>query len=416
MSKFIVQGGSALAGSISVGGSKNAALAVLSATILAADECVVENVPDILDVRNFLKILEHLGAKVRFEDHVVLVDTRNMQSRQVPPELASALRGSVLTAGPLLGRFGEAVIVKPGGDAIGHRPMDVHLEGFRKLGASVTEGQTIKLQGQLTGATLVLPVPSVTGTENLIMAAVMAKGQTEIKTAAAEPHVQDLCNFLTAMGAKIDGIGTPTLRIAGSAPLHGARWRLCSDEIETVTLCAAAAATGGTLTITNVDLVHLDAPLAAMERMKIKFTAQNSTIQIHKPQELYLATNIVTGVYPQLLTDEQPLFGVLATLAVGETSIHDWIYEGRQGYLLALKKMGANVILEDKNHARISGPTKLNGAEIMTPDLRAGASILIAALVARGQSIIYNAEIIDRGYERLDERLRTLGANILRAD
>lgn len=416
MSRFIIQGGHELSGRVSVSGSKNAALAVLSATILASEPCEIENVPDILDVRVFLMILEHLGARIEFANHKAIVDPRNISSKSVPAKLMSKLRGSILLAGPLLARFGHVSLVKPGGDAIGSRPIDVHLTGFAKLGAVVSENDIIEISGKLKGAKIVLSVTSVTGTENLIMAASLAQGDTEIRMAATEPHVQNLCNFLNAMGAKIEGVGTPTLRVTGQNRLSGAKFRIGSDEIEAITFCAAAAATKSEIEITGVDLDHLDAPLATLERMNVRFTIEPGKLRILKPDKDLSGTKITTGVYPQLLTDEQPLLGVLATQAHGETTIHDWIYEGRQGYLVALQQMGATVILEDKNHAKITGPTPLHGAEIKTPDLRAGASILIAALVARGESVIYNAEIIDRGYERLDERLRDLGADIKRVE
>ncbi|OGE76595.1 MAG: UDP-N-acetylglucosamine 1-carboxyvinyltransferase [Candidatus Doudnabacteria bacterium RIFCSPHIGHO2_02_FULL_48_21] len=422
MSKFIVAGARALSGEIAVNGSKNAALAVLAATLLGKGQSQIENVPEISDVRVFLEILKYLGAKVDFSNRVVTVDATAAESRQVSSELAGQLRGSVLLAGALLGRFGRVGLQKPGGDAIGSRPIDVHLDGFKKLGATIRENDLIEIEGKLEGTKISLPISSVTGTENLIMAAVLAQGVTEIRMAATEPHVQDLCDFLIAMGAKISGVGTPTLRITGVRFLTGARFRICSDEIETVTFAVAAAVTRGQVTIHNVNVENLDAPLAAFDRMGVKFILQggknkdSGRLQILKSDEPYRAAKIVTGVFPQLLTDEQPLLGVLATQAEGETLIHDWIYEGRQGYLRVLVEMGAKVVFDDVHRARITGPVKLKAAEIRTPDLRAGASILIASLVADGQSIIYNAEIIDRGYERLDERLNQLGAKIERTE
>ncbi|OGE78316.1 MAG: UDP-N-acetylglucosamine 1-carboxyvinyltransferase [Candidatus Doudnabacteria bacterium RIFCSPHIGHO2_01_FULL_46_14] len=423
MSKFVVTGGLELSGEVSVNGSKNAALAVLAAAVLAENGISeIENVPDIADVKIFLQILKSLGAETQFSNHKIIIDAVKMQSSPVPGELSGKLRGSILLAGALLSRFGIVHLKKPGGDAIGSRPIDAHLDGFRKLGAEVLENDAIEIRGKLEGAKIVLSVSSVTGTENLIMAAVLARGVTEIRMAATEPHVQDLCNFLTAMGASIHGTGTPILRITGVSKLSGAKFRLCSDEIETITFCAAIAATRGSAAISQVNLENVDAPLATLDRMGVRFVCHsgksrdNGRIEILKSDAPYRAIKIVTGVFPQLLTDEQPLLGVLATQAEGQTFIHDWIYEGRQGYLHALMEMGAKVVFEDVHRARISGPTPLHSAEIRTPDLRAGASILIAALIAEGQSIIYNAEIIDRGYERLDERLNSLGAKIERVN
>lgn len=422
MSKFIVDGGSELGGKVKVQGSKNAALPVMAAAILTDENCVLDNVPDILDVRSFLSILEYLGATYTLDNHSLLLNCRDLKLREIPAQMVRKLRGSILLLGPLLTRFGKVKLSLPGGDEIGRRPIDVHLDGFRKLGAKVKENSnSVEISGpRLKGNLLVLPLPSVTGTENLVMASVLADGVTEIRLAATEPHVQDLCKFLQKMGAVVDGIGTSNLTITGVKKLGGAKFTLQSDEIEAVTFCAAAAATRGEVVIERVDLSTLDAPLAVFREMKVGFETgtkpDGDFIKIIKPAGPYQATKIVTGVYPHLLTDEQPLFGVLATQSRGETGIHDWVYEGRQGYLKILQSMGAKVKFDDIHRARISGPTELHAVEVKTPDLRAGASILIAALVAKGQSVLYNAEIIDRGYERLNERLNALGARIKRID
>lgn len=418
MSRFVVAGGRKLAGEITVQGSKNAAFPVMAASILTAQDCHIENVPDIADVSNFLGILEFLGARVRRGDHALTLNCANLVNKPIPAEMMGKLRGSVLFAGALLGRFHKVVFSHPGGDSIGARSIDFHLEGFRKLSAAITQdGEAIGVEArELAGNTITMGVTSVTGTENIILAAVLARGTTHLKVAAMEPHVQELCKFLNKMGAKISGIGTPSLIIEGVRELKGASHRLCPDEIEAITLCVAAAATRSEVTVAAVDLDHLDAPLEALERMGVNFEAEAGEIRIKSPLSAYRATRIITGVYPQLLTDYQPLLGVLATQSEGVTSIHDWIYEGRQGYLAALQTMGANVQFDDIHRARIIGPTALYGAEIKTPDIRAGASILIAALIAKGESVIYNAEIIDRGYERIDERLRDLGAKIERVE
>lgn len=418
MSKFIVRGENKLRGTVAIQGSKNAAFPVIMATILTDETCEIENVPEISDVKNLLQILEVMGAQTKFSGHTLVINNHGLKNRKLGRGLTGRLRASILVAGPLLSRFGQVEMALPGGDAIGTRPIDVHLDGFRKLGAEVLENaEGLKVSAaRLTGNKIVLGVTSVTGTENLILASVRAQGLTEIHLAATEPHVQDLCKFLNLMGAKIEGIGTPTLKIAGVAQLRGAKFKLCPDEIDAVTFATAAAATQGRVKLTNLELKNLDAPLNVMERMRVNFAIQEPDLEISEPKAPYQGTRIITGVFPQLLTDHQPLFGVLATQAVGETSIHDWIYEGRQGYLKALAQMGAKVEFDDVHRARIYGPTELRGAEITTPDIRAGASILIAALVAKGQSVLYNAEIIDRGYERLDERLRVLGADIKRVE
>ena len=414
----MIEGGSALSGIVKVQGSKNAALPVIAATILCPGENIIENVPDILDVRNFLSIMGSLGAEYEWKGHTLRISTDELKSQPLPEEPVKRLRGSVLLLGPLLARFGEADMAYPGGDAIGARPIDVHLDGFRKMGAKVQEGQKwVRVEAEeLGGEKIVLGVTSVTGTENLILAAMGVAGKTEISMAATEPHVQNLCNFLKTAGADIKGIGTPILKIAGNKKLRGVRFRLCPDEIETVTFCVAAAATRGEVTVQKTDPKFLDAPLNILEKMGVNLKVEGEEIKIGKPEADYKAVKIVTGVYPQLLTDYHPLLGVLATQAVGETSVHDWIYEGRQGYLAALKEMGIDVDFDDVHRSRIRGPTELRGAQITAPDIRAGASILLAALVAKGESVLYNAEILDRGYERLDERLNSLGAKIKRIE
>lgn len=418
MSKFLLRGGRALEGRIAVQGSKNSALPLIAATVLTDQACEIRNVPDIADVRNFLEILGFLGASWEFRNHHLRISNENLQSKPLPVHLVSKLRGSVLLLGPLLARFGEVQMSYPGGDAIGQRPIDVHLEGFRRLGAEIGESSdqvSVKV-GKLIGEKIILSVTSVTGTENLVMAALGASGQTEIRLAATEPHVQDLCRFLIEMGAEIRGIGSPNLVIEKVSKLKGATYTVGPDDIEAVTFCAAAAASCGHVTVEGVELNNLDAPIALLERMKVNFRTDKGQIEILPPRVPYAGVRIVTGVFPQLLTDYQPLFGVLATQCQGETSIHDWIFEGRQGYLHALEAMGARVKFEDAHRAKIYGPCELQGTEIVTADIRAGASVLIAALVAKGESVIYNAEIIDRGYENFHERLRSLGAEIERVN
>lgn len=416
MSKFIVYGGHKLRGEVRVQGSKNAAFPAIAAAMLGSGVSEIRNVPDISDVHNFLEIFRFLGGNFKFTGHTLTVDPRRVVSRELPEKLAGKLRGSVLYAGALLGKFGLARFAFPGGDAIGARPIDVHLDGFRRLGAVVKErrGKFDVSAKQLRGNKIVLSFTSVTGTENLILAAVLARGTTVISLAAAEPHVQDLCNFLNKLGAKISGVGTPRITIRGVRRLGRATHTLCADDIVAMTYAVAAAATRGEVTVNKVDLAALTAPLAMLERMGVKFYAKGNMFRIQNSNKPYRATRIITGVYPQLLTDVQPLLGVLATQCEGVSSLHDWIYEGRQGYLLALQKMGAKVELSDAHRAKIFGPCGLHGAQIKTPDIRAGASILIAALVAKGRSVIYNAEIIDRGYEQIDQKLRDLGAKIER--
>lgn len=407
-----------MSGEIRVQGSKNAVFPLVAASILARGSCYFENVPQIADVQNFLEVLKFLGARVKYQDRDLEVDTTELVNRDISQQFMGKLRGSIVLVGAMLARFGRVRFAFPGGDAIGRRPIDQHLSGFAKLGAKIEEEDdwvTI-WANQLIGQKIVLGFTTVTGTENLILAAVKAHGVTEIRLAACEPHVQSLCHFLNMMGANIEGIGTPNLRIIGVESLNGGRYTLNPDEIAALTYAVAAAVTRGRVKICGVEPEKMDAVLAVMERMGVNLIVKHNSLEVLEPKAVYQATKIVTGVYPQLLTDYQPLLGVLATQARGETQIHDWIYEGRQGYLRALKEMGARVEFDDLHRSRIHGPCSLKGAEIKTPDIRAGASILIAALVAKGQSILYNAEIIDRGYEKIDENLARLGAKIERVD
>src|SRR3989344_5230292 len=344
MSKFVIEGGNKLSGEVQIQGSKNAAFPVIAACILSSEICEIENVPEILDVENFLNILASLGAEVKFSNHKLSISAREIKNQDLGADLMGKLRGSVLYAGALLARFGQVRFAFPGGDAIGSRPIDAHLNGFRKLGAEVVEsGNFIDITGkELKGNKIVMGVTSVTGTENLILASVLAKGVTEIKLAATEPHVQNLCNFLNKMGAKSAGVGSPNLAIAGVERLQGTRFTLGSDEIETLTYCVAAAVTRGKVKIKGVELKNLDAPLSVLESMKVNLkthsSAQGDWIEIREPIAKHQGVKIVTGVFPALLSDHQPLLGVLATQAEGETTIHDWIYEGRLGYLRALKE------------------------------------------------------------------------------
>lgn len=417
MSKFIVLGGQKLQGRVRIQGSKNSAFPAIAASLLTAEECRIKNVPDISDVRNFLEILKFLGADFEFGNHELTITTARARNKKLPKDLAGKLRGSILFAGSLLARFGEAELGYPGGDAFGSRPIDVHLDGFKRLGADVHADDFLKITGKpLLGTKIKLAIPSVTGTENLILASVLAQGETELENAAREPHVGNLCQYLNKMGANISGIGTSHLKIAGVARLKGAEHELNPDEIDAVTFCAAAAATKGSLDLNSLNSETLEAPIRALREMGVNLEIGQNSIRINPPEQDYKAIKIITGVYPALLTDEQPLLGVLATQSYGMTQIHDWFHEGRQGYLHSLVEMGAEVYFKDIHQANIIGPSRLSGTEMRTPDLRAGASILIASLVADGRSIIYNAEIIDRGYERIDERLRSLGANIERVN
>ena len=414
MSKYVIEGGNRLRGSVRVAGSKNAVLPLLAATLLTDKDCEISNVPDIHDVRSFLEILQSLGARADFEKGIVKINCGLVNSFLPDPKVTKTMRASVVLMGALLGRFGKAEVALPGGDKIGKRPIDFHIRAFQSLGADVAEGELIKLKAKkLTGAELYAE-SSVTGTENMILASVLAHGQTKIKLAALEPHVQQLCEFLNLMGATISGIGSHTISIKGVRTLKGAKTRVIPDMLEAGTFAILAAASHSSLEIKDVRHDHLDAVYDKFKRIGVSFDKTKESLIINKPRNAYLATEIKTGVYPSLATDLQPPFGVMATQCSGVTKIHDWIYEGRLGYLQELSKMGAKVKKIDEHKAEVFGATKLRGAKIDSLDIRSGITLVIAALIAKGKSEISGVEHIDRGYEKLEEKISAIGGSIKR--
>lgn len=416
MSKFIIEGGKPINGKIRASGMKNAATPIIAATLLTSEECVISNVPKISDVLRMLEILKSLGASVEWTgDHEVTICAKNVDIKLLDEKLVKSMRSSILFLGPLLARFKRVTIPEPGGCIIGNRPPDTHFYALGKLGAKVTRenGHFCLETGGLIGSLIILPEFSVTATENLLMAASLAKGETEVHLAAAEPHVQDLIKFLTNMGAKISGAGTHTLKISGVEKLHGACHTLIPDQIEIGTLAVAAAVSGGEVTIENIIPEYLEIILLKLEEAGVNLEVGKDYLKI-KPSKSLRAFRLQTLPYPGFPTDLQAPFGVLATQCQGTTLIQDPLFEGRMGYVSELIKMGANAIVADPHRVIINGPTPLVGQEIKSFDLRAGATLIIAGLIASGQTIINEAEIVDRGYERIDERLRELGADIKR--
>lgn len=418
MSRFIIEGGQELKGEIEVRGMKNAATPILASTLLISDTCVLENVPLIADFLNLIEILKSLGSKIEFiEEHTVKINNQSVNLKSLDKELIKKMRSSILLMGPLLARFGQVEIPEPGGCIIGNRPIDSHLYALEKLGAQIEKEENfygLRTKG-LIGKEIVMPEFSVTATENAIMAAVLAKGKTIIKIAAAEPHVQDLCNFLNKAGAKIGGIGTHTLEIEGVKKLKGVEYRIIPDQIEAGTLAVIGALNRGEIMIKNIVPEHLDIILLKLRQIGVNFELEGNSLRICHTTKLK-AFNLQTLPYPGFPTDLQAPFGVLATQCQGTSLIKDPMYEGRLGYIQELTKMGANAIIADPHRVIITGPTPLYGQEIKTPDLRAGATLIIAGLIAHGQTIINQAEIIDRGYEKIDERLAKLGAKIRREE
>lgn len=416
MSSLIIQGGKKLSGSIRVAGMKNAVLPLMAATLLTEDECILENVPRIKDVETFVAIFHDLGVAVKWSNHTLIISAHNLKNGRPNSLLTRKLRASVLLMGALLGRFGRVHMSYPGGDIIGARPIDTHLFGLSHLGAQVRESRSdvVIFAPKLSGTKVVLPESSVTGTENLLLAAVRAKGVTVIKLAATEPHVQELAVFLNKMGAKITGFGTSTITVTGVEKLRGAKYRIIPDQIEAGTFACLAAATKSEVEIQDIEPDHLDAVFVLLEQMGVVFEVGHTNLYIKKPREIYKAAVIQTGLYPKLASDLQPPFAVLATQSKGTSLVHDWMYEGRLNYINELIKMGANAIIADPHRALITGPTPLYGTEINGLDIRAGITLAIAGLTAEGKTTIADADHIDRGYENIEGRLQALGADIER--
>ncbi|MFH1866706.1 MAG: UDP-N-acetylglucosamine 1-carboxyvinyltransferase [Patescibacteria group bacterium] len=415
MSSFVIKGGGRLNGTISVPGAKNAATPILAATLLTSDECTIHNIPAISDVERMLSLLSSIGAQVKREGNTVVIKTSEVNLSKIPVDAVKGMRSSVLLFGPLLARAKNVTLPEPGGCIIGNRPLDSHLIGLKQLGVKVEVGvDNYQLQvDKLVGAKVTLPEFSVTATENLVMAAVLAQGKTIIELAAAEPNVQDLCNFLVMMGAKITGIGTHVLTINGVNKLRGTEYTIIPDPIEVGTWAVLAAVTRGQLTISPVRPEHLSFVLMKLQQIGVNWKLTSDSLIVHSSRQLK-SFRLQALPYPGFPTDLQAPFSILATQANGTSVIHDPMYEGRLNHVAELIKMGANALVADPHRVVITGPTPLYGREINSYDLRSGATMIIAALMAEGTSTIAGAEIVDRGYEKLEIRLQTVGANIKR--
>ncbi|MBI5731741.1 MAG: UDP-N-acetylglucosamine 1-carboxyvinyltransferase [Candidatus Magasanikbacteria bacterium] len=414
MSQFIIAGGAKLRGEVEIGGMKNAITPILAACLLTEEECLIERVPRITDVDRMLDILKSLGARVVWKgEHTLSVVCQKINPPSLDRQLFKSMRSSVLFLAPLLVRFQEVSLPEPGGCIIGNRPLETHFFVLEKFGAAVKrENDIYHLRAEkLQGGEIILPEFSVTATENALMAAVLAEGDTVIKLAAAEPHAQDLIKFLRSMGAEIEGAGTHTLKIKGVKKLRGARHILIPDQIEIGTFAVAAGATHGEINIHPVIPEHLEKILAVLSSSGVRWEIKGDILKILHSHPLK-AFKLQTLPYPGFPTDLQAPFGVLATQCQGTTLIHDPLYEGRLGYINELVKMGANAVVCDPHRVLITGPTPLYGREIKSFDLRAGATLLIAGLLAEGETILNEGEVIFRGYEAIDEKLRRLGAEI----
>ena len=419
---FYVTGGRALKGTIRPAGNKNAALPILAATLLADGPCPIENVPHIRDVETMLALLEHLGASVKWDGpNAVTVDASKAEPKALDPKLSAKIRASILLAGPMLARFGRVSLPPPGGDVIGRRRVDTHFLALERLGAEITVGDTYKLEGKLTGADIFLDEPSVTGTENALMAAVAARGTTILRNAASEPHVQDLARFLVAMGAKIDGIGSNTLTIEGGGPLTGARHTVGPDHIEIGSFIGLAAVTNGAVTIDGVRGDDLRSTLLGFERLGVRPRLDGTQLVVDAGQERRIRPDLgghvpklEDGPWPAFPADLMSIAIVVASQCEGLLLVFEKLFESRLFFVDKLIGMGARIVLCDPHRAVISGPSPLRGQVVESPDIRAGMAMLLAALAAQGDSVIHNIGQIERGYERIDEKLQTLGAKITR--
>jgi UDP-N-acetylglucosamine 1-carboxyvinyltransferase len=425
--KFVVEGGHRLKGRVRPAGNKNAALPMVAATLLTEEEVILENVPDIRDVRTLLDLVQSLGAEVEWVGaNEVRIAAREVRKGNLDPSAAAKIRASILLAGPMLARTGEMQLPPPGGDIIGRRRMDTHFLALTALGAEFGFRRDVfglHVEGRLQGANIFLDEPSVTATENALMAASLARGSTLIRNAAAEPHVQDLCHMLRGMGCEISGIGTNTLEIQGVDRLRGGRFRISSDHIEVGSFIGLAAVTRGEILIEDAAPHFLDSTLIGFGRLGVKVEVRGEDVFIPGDQEMKIQMDLGNhipkvddGPWPAFPADLTSIALVTATQCEGTILIHEKMFESRMFFADKLVSMGARMILCDPHRVVVVGPSTLHGGTVESPDIRAGMGLLIAALGAEGTSEIYNVGQIERGYERIDERLRALGAKIERSD
>ena len=414
MNQFDIHGGHPLFGEVTVGGAKNAAVAIIPAALLVDGVCRIENVPQISDVTLFFSILEELGAKVRLLNrHAVELDCRHIRSTKPSYELARRIRASYYLLGALLGRFGKATVAMPGGCDFGVRPIDLHLKGFRAMGAQVEDGGFINASvpgGRMKGASIYMDLVSVGATMNVMMAAVLADGCTTIDNAAKEPHIVDLANFLNSMGADIKGAGTDTIKIRGVERLTGGTYCIIPDQIEAGTYMAAVAATGGQLLIKNVIPKHMDCISSKLQEMGVIIEEQDDALLVRRSAPLQ-RTNVKTMPYPGFPTDMQPQITVVLSLAEGTSIVTEGVWDNRFKYVGELKRLGAQIQV-DGRVAVVEGVGRLEGAPIQACDLRAGAALVIAGLAAQGTTTLGSVQYIERGYEDMVGKLRAVGADI----
>lgn len=424
MQQFVIEGGQPLMGTISASGNKNASLKMLAACLLTDEPVILRNMPEIGDVRTMIEIMQRLGVEIKWiGQNTLWVHARTVTSTNVDEALARKLRSSIVLAGPMLGRCGRVYLPPPGGDAIGERRLDVHVSALRQLDATVDFDGAFTMQAdQLKGAPILLAEASVTATENAVMAAVLARGTTVINNAAGEPHVQDLCNMLVSMGAQIDGIGSNRLTIEGVERLRGGEARIGADYMEVGSFIGAAVMTGGEITIQNADPQYLDMIALVYDRLGVHWETRGEDIFVPAHQALTVIPDLGNRIpiikaqpWPAFPPDLMSIALTVATQSAGAVLFHDWMYESRFFFTDKLMRMGARITLCDPHRVLVQGPTALKGVSyISSPDIRAGMALLLAALAAKGETRIANIQQIDKGYERIEDKLSALGANIVR--
>ncbi len=423
MEEFIIEGGGPLRGEITPAGNKNAALPLIAACLLTDEPILLHNVPEIRDVMDMRKLIESMGTRVETVGNKTWrLSSPELRPGDLDPDLCRRIRASILLAGPVTARSGALRLPPPGGDVLGRRRLDTHMLALQALGAEVTYDRIFNFRApELRGAEILLDEASVTATENIVMAAVLAKGHSVIRNAASEPHVQDLCHFLNMLGAQIEDIGSNTLHITGVPRLHGGEFTIGPDYLEVISFAGAAAITRGEVRIRNAGVQHLEMITQAFRRIGLQWQVDGDDLLVGSDQPLRgvpdldgAIPEIKTNVWPAYPTDLISIAITVATQAAGSVLFHDWMYSGRMYFTDKLVGMGARIILCDPYRCVVQGPTQLYGEKLESPDIRAGMALVLAALAAKGTSTIRNINQIDRGYEKVDEKLRALGAKIQR--
>jgi UDP-N-acetylglucosamine 1-carboxyvinyltransferase len=423
MEKFIIEGGHPLSGELVPSGNKNAALPILAATLLTDEPIILKNVPIILDVIAMKNLIESLGVSItEIEPNTWEVHAKEISFKNLDPDLCRRIRASILLAGPMVARTGNLILPPPGGDVIGRRRLDTHIIALKKLGVEVTYDRLFHFKADaLKGADILLDEASVTATENAIMACVMAKGSSVIRNAASEPHIQELCNFLNKMGAKIENIGSNTLHILGVDKLNGCEFSIGSDYLEVISYVGAAAVTRGEITVKNAGIQYLDMIKLVFQRIGVIWETRGDDLFVPKDQPLEIEPDLGNAIpeisvmpWPAFPTDLMSIAIVVATQSKGSVLFHDWMYPSRMYFTDKLVSMGAQIVLCDPHRCIVQGPTPLFSENLESPDIRAGMSLVLAALSANGTSVIRNIRQIDRGYEKVEKKLSQLGAHITR--